>query len=488
MTSTVYAPRTATAALKLAESDLGKAEYVDMCQAYVCTRLFGTGAVGDYDHDGANDAEDGFKKARDLGHFVPASAIKHLADIPAGVVCFWQGGSHDYGHTAISAGGGKIITTGIDANPKISKRDLTYITNTWGNGLKFVGYATAVVNAKGEVFTITDKPKVTVKVTAVKAKTRMRVTAKVLNVRDTPSTSGSVLRTKTAGFVFLATGYATAADGTKWWTADGKSFLSGAYLEELPPLATVKAKTSMQNVAGYNKPDQPGVTGFKTHIPAIAKTFIATNPDIALFNELSNLPKPKMLPLMDSELEGRLTRAPYGTDGRQVYSNDATITRIASGVLTAAKSTWYDGDDKQMSWEAYVKDGARALDAVGQLESELGVKADAKRVAQILDFLAQVTAKAAAYKVPHENILVGIDGNSSHLVLQAAIAAGWKSALTGKAGEAYTFHHWDGVATKRYDYLLVPAETSTSGGSVMKSTNADHYRLTVTRNLTKEAA
>jgi hypothetical protein len=57
---------------------------------------------------------------------------------PAGAAVFWTGGSHGYGHVAVSAGDGKIWTTDIAGPGKVSKEDLGIVKSKWG--LRYVGW------------------------------------------------------------------------------------------------------------------------------------------------------------------------------------------------------------------------------------------------------------------------------------------------------------------------------------------------------------
>jgi hypothetical protein len=268
-----YALRTSTKALAVSLEDKGKATYVNMCQAWVCTRLFGTGAVGDYDKDGAADAQDGWKKAKALGKVVLAKDIKNLKDIPAGVVAFWEGGSHGYGHTAITLGGGKIRTTGITNNPKVSDRDLTYITNTWKNGLKFIGYATVVVNAKGQAYNIQDKP-ATLPPLIPEAVT-YEITASVLNGRVGPGTDYTIGKTANSGAKITSVGYSVAKDGSIWAKNIENLFWSKSYLQvKNPPANVITPDSTIYEVTA--KPSLRGRSGPGTSFATVTTASTGT--------------------------------------------------------------------------------------------------------------------------------------------------------------------------------------------------------------------
>lgn len=145
---TVYAPHTSTDAVARAQGWVGDAYPMGWCQRWVVAEIFGTGGVGDWDHDGAADAEDGWRQANAK---VSAAQITSLDRVPAGVACYWTGGAHDYGHAAVSAGNGYIYSTDLPYTGKVGKVPITTPHTKWG--LTFAGYAT-VMNG----FTITDRP------------------------------------------------------------------------------------------------------------------------------------------------------------------------------------------------------------------------------------------------------------------------------------------------------------------------------------------
>lgn len=74
------------------------------CQLWTRT-IIDAPSAGDFDHDGDADAVDGWESE-------PAK-YRHPGDRnpPAGVPVAFKGGSHGYGHRAISLGGGKIRST-----------------------------------------------------------------------------------------------------------------------------------------------------------------------------------------------------------------------------------------------------------------------------------------------------------------------------------------------------------------------------------------
>lgn len=156
--TTKYAPYTSTQAIARARSYIGRSAYTNMCQAFVVT-MFGTGAVGDFDGDRAADAEDGWKAAKAKGKVVPVTGNidTFIKNIPAGVALYWSGGSKDYGHTAISIGNGKMISTDTYNGGwgKVGIQPISYISKYWKNNLTLLGYVTT----EGNGHTLTDKPK-----------------------------------------------------------------------------------------------------------------------------------------------------------------------------------------------------------------------------------------------------------------------------------------------------------------------------------------
>lgn len=91
---------------------------------------FGIQALGDFDGDGAADAEDMWK----------ASKLKHPGDHnpPAGVPVFWGGGSEDNGHAAIAFAGRRVRTIDRPAAGLVSTVPLDEIERVWG--LPYLGW------------------------------------------------------------------------------------------------------------------------------------------------------------------------------------------------------------------------------------------------------------------------------------------------------------------------------------------------------------
>lgn len=109
-----------------------KANVPNTCQLWTRT-MFGAPSAGDYDGDGASDAEDGWKSE-------PAK-YQHPGDRhpPAGVPVSYGGGSSDNGHRAISLGGGMIRSTDAGGWGKVATVPLDWPERAWG--LKYLGWS-----------------------------------------------------------------------------------------------------------------------------------------------------------------------------------------------------------------------------------------------------------------------------------------------------------------------------------------------------------
>ena len=104
----------------------------DGCQLWT-REIIGVASAGDFDHDGASDAEDGWKSE-------PRSA-RHPGDRnpPAGVPVSYLGGSHDNGHRAVSLGGGMIRSTDAGGTGIVATVPLNWPEVHWG--LHYAGWS-----------------------------------------------------------------------------------------------------------------------------------------------------------------------------------------------------------------------------------------------------------------------------------------------------------------------------------------------------------
>lgn len=90
---------------------------------------FGQPAIGDFDGDGAADAEDMWKAAK---HKHPET---NPARIPRGVPIFWSGGASDHGHAAVSAGQGLMWSTDIKRAGHVDLAPIDDVRRKWGMNL-----------------------------------------------------------------------------------------------------------------------------------------------------------------------------------------------------------------------------------------------------------------------------------------------------------------------------------------------------------------
>lgn len=107
------------------QSQHGPAFAEGSCQIAVRT-CFGVPSVGDFDGDGAADAEDAWKASK--GKHPETDPTK----IPRGYPIFWGGGSHDNGHVAVSAGAGLCWSTDIKRTGFFDLVPITLIHEKWG--------------------------------------------------------------------------------------------------------------------------------------------------------------------------------------------------------------------------------------------------------------------------------------------------------------------------------------------------------------------
>lgn len=120
------------AAAKVAEAD--NTNDVGMCQMQ--TRLWlDAPSAGDFDGDGAADAEDGWKRE-------PKSARRYDRNPPRGTPVSWLGGPNDNGHRALSLGGGRIRSTDAGGKGRVATVDLGWVERNWG--LAYAGWSTTI--------------------------------------------------------------------------------------------------------------------------------------------------------------------------------------------------------------------------------------------------------------------------------------------------------------------------------------------------------
>lgn len=122
------APRTREAAVEAANASF--ANKPRFCAQWT-REQFGVGALGDFDGDGAADAEDMWK----------AAGLRHPGDRhpPAGVPVYYGGGSADNGHAAVSLGGGMIRSTDARGDGRVGTVTLDFPTVAWG--MPYLGWS-----------------------------------------------------------------------------------------------------------------------------------------------------------------------------------------------------------------------------------------------------------------------------------------------------------------------------------------------------------
>lgn len=122
------APRTREAAVQAANASFVNTPR--FCARWTRAQ-FGVVALGDFDADGAADAEDMWK----------AATLPHPGDRkpPAGVPVYYGGGSTDNGHAAVSLGGGMIRSTDARGAGRVGTVSIDFPTTTWG--MPYLGWS-----------------------------------------------------------------------------------------------------------------------------------------------------------------------------------------------------------------------------------------------------------------------------------------------------------------------------------------------------------
>lgn len=111
------------------------------CQLWT-RQMFNAPSAGDFDGDGAADAEDGWKRE-------PISARRLDRNPPRGVPVSFLGGKNDNGHRAVSIGGGKFRSTDWDTKTQSYKAGVVGTANSLealerGMGVQYVGWSTTI--------------------------------------------------------------------------------------------------------------------------------------------------------------------------------------------------------------------------------------------------------------------------------------------------------------------------------------------------------
>ena len=107
------------------------------CLRFVLSEIFGAPGIGDWDGDGAADAEDYLKAAKRAGTLNP---IEDPEDVPAGALVLWTGGRNDHGHAAYSLGEGGIVSTDLPKAGRVGRVHIDAPNKYWG--LALAGWVT----------------------------------------------------------------------------------------------------------------------------------------------------------------------------------------------------------------------------------------------------------------------------------------------------------------------------------------------------------
>ncbi len=483
-----FAPHTASSAAARAKAKVGKKNAVGMCAREVIVGIFEIPPPWKWGGNG---------KAWAVNYFKASQRVVRTSDpkqIPKGAMVFWDarpgattaGGKA--GHVAVGAGNGKCYSTDLPTEGRWGLINISLVEKEWGK--KLLGYV--VVDGMG--FTLTDEPAelkpldqytsddfgpgaVGPHVTLLGE--RLVVHLAALGIASPyakgPGPRWGAADERAVQLFQLAQGWqGAAADGLpgpetlKRLVAEPTAVGPVVPLVDIPATTTVTVRTLQMNVAGYNA--EKGMRTAVSRSRRIVKRVRALEPQVACFQELSNLKKSKMLPIFDSGLKGVLARAKGGSDGRHIYFGGPAghrVQRVASGVIQVTAGHRFKNDDKQAAWLAYTVDGVLAMDVSFHLESDDGIDpksgltADALRPLQMLDFLDQTIALAKKHHVDLRNVMLCGDTNSKRAVRDAMAKRGWVSvaevAKTAEHTDLQTHNHWrPTVKGPPIDYAFVP--------------------------------
>ncbi|GAA0189839.1 hypothetical protein GCM10008944_01720 [Cytobacillus oceanisediminis] len=488
--ATKLAPFPGQKAVDRARTYVGRAAYSGMCQAFTVT-MFGTGAVGDYDGDRDADAVDGWRKAVARGRVVKASAIGDFTKIPAGVALYWSGGSRDYGHAAVSIGGGRMVTT--DAS-----RGLVGIANIkgwWARSHTFLGY----VEVEGNGHTLrADVPAAPItalwgqastwKLGAVGADVtrlgeRIVVHAKALGL-PAPYKSGP-------GPTFTEVDRAALQAVQKaWgWTGDNADGYPGPHtfkrLAATPVAPAPKPVAAPFSVMSWNlkSPTLTAPISWLTRRARQVAEIKRQAPSVFLVQEAGS---PSHVKWYDAALKpvglynARATDAEGSGKWRAIYYQIDDWVRVASGLYNLPASTLYKGDQKPMVWTVlkHRATGERWLFSSAHLEND--APADNERVAQMLAVLAKLEAVAEQYDVADDHIVCGVDTNSRSWVrdrvhIRTAFRDAFSRAKKTAGKDTASHNAWkDAREGERIDVIFTTADDVLSASQTPTPKAADH--------------
>lgn len=242
------------------------------------------------------------------------------------------------------------------------------------------------------------------------------------------------------------------------------------------------------NAASYNR---TGASTFEARTDRYVERRLASQVDVVDLQEVGNgmgrWGRPNCL-MRDRLVAGwdHTYRRHIGSDGRYCFSHRRRIIPIKSGVITADRSTWFRGDDKQAAYLVFTKDGVLAMDVSFHLESRHGEAAEAKRVGQMQSIAAGALLIAREWDVDVRNVLLVGDANSEQAVAAAMNAGGWRDVARGTSfADEPTFTGWDGHARHRYDHAFVHATAGPASVTdvIHDFEVSDHAELIVERVL-----
>lgn len=216
-TKTKYAKYAGTSR-QLALDYVGDSYPPGWCLRFCLTELYGVPGIGDWDGDGAADAEDYVRAAAGAGLL---HKITSYDDIPAGVLVLWTGGRRDHGHAAYSLGGGEIVSTDLPTRGKVGRVDARDPERKWG--LKPAGWVDRAVT--GEQLTRPTKGKPKPKPTAYRVIARSG-----LRGRTGPSKLAKTRTVQPYGAVIQAVSTANGG-GLSWAVTDDGTHYALRYLK-----------------------------------------------------------------------------------------------------------------------------------------------------------------------------------------------------------------------------------------------------------------
>ena len=248
-----------------------------------------------------------------------------------------------------------------------------------------------------------------------------------------------------------------------------------------PKPETIDVKVLFLPTAGYNKPDQPGVTDWQKNCTGLRALVTGVKPHVFGTTELSGHEINPMRQDFDDHA-GSYQRY-GGSDGRFVFEHKLLVEHIAAGKIEAPKSYLLNGDTKQAAWDAFKVDGV-ALGVIvihtennNGVDEETGKNADDLRVDQTKYFVERSRRELALHGVDEEHTIVIGDFNSETWVKDAMVADGWTAI-----GPGY-FTRWDDSARKTFDWGFIKAGTATS--TVINHEFGDHTALDITWTVPK---